>query len=173
MREFTSKVRIDEDTRTTTVVAPLVPEARGTPKDKPKPKPKPTTAAKQPVEPAEPTEPAPRSRRKLYAIATMATGGAAILTGVVFGALASSKWKDAKAVCGGTTCATPDEVDRANALGSQARSKANVSTALFAAGGAIAAVGVVLYVTAPAEHEVEVTAHASPDGAAITFAGRF
>jgi len=118
-------------------------------------------------------EPAPRSHRKLYGIAAMAAGGAGLVTGVIFGGLASSKWSDAKAVCGGTTCTTQADADRASALGDQARSKANVSTGLVVAGGVIAAVGVVIYVTAPSEHAVRVAAHASPDGGSVTLSGRF
>jgi hypothetical protein len=118
-------------------------------------------------------EPAPRSHRKLYGIAAMATGGAGLLTGVIFGGLASSKWSDAKAVCGGTTCTTQADADRASALGDQARSKANLSTGLVVAGGVIAAIGVVVYVTAPTEHAVSVAAHASPDGGSVTLSGRF
>ena len=124
--------------------------------------------APQPVAPS-----VERSHRKLYAIGALATGGAAIVTGAIFGGLASSKWSSAKGICGGTTCGSQAEIDQASALGSQARTRANVSTAMVIAGAAIASVGVVLWVTAPTEPHLEMTAHASIDGASVTFAGRF
>ena len=170
MAEFTTQAKIADEGKTVTIAAKLVP---GTPDVIVKPvehHEKPT----KPVDPHAPTvEPAPRSHRKLYGIAAMAAGGAGILTGVIFGGLASSKWSEAKAVCGGTTCTSQADADRASVLGDQASSKANLSTGLVIAGGVIAAVGVVLYVTAPSEHAVAVSARASGDGGSVTLSGRF
>jgi hypothetical protein len=116
----------------------------------------------------------PHSRRKTYAIVAVAGGGAVLATGVVFGILARGKWNDAKAVCGGsTTCPTDADTMRATALGDAASSRANVSTALVLAGGAIAAAGVVLYVTSPKERPVAISASVAPGTAGLTLAGSF
>jgi hypothetical protein len=44
---------------------------------------------------------------------------------------------------------------------------------LFAAGGVVATVGLVLWATAPSEHAVTVSARPSSDGGALVFSGRF
>jgi len=122
-----------------------------------------------------PTQPRPAtSHRKTYAVATIGGGGAGLVTGIVFGALARSKWNAAKAICGGsTTCATQDEADAAGKLGAQAHSRATLSTIFSIAGGAVAAAGIVLYATAPSEHEVQVSALPAPDGGTFVVSGRF
>jgi hypothetical protein len=121
--------------------------------------------------------PTPRneqSHRRAYAVATIGVGGAGLATGIVFGVLARSKWDAAKAVCGGsTTCATQAEADAAGKLGAQARSRATLSTIFSIAGGAVAAAGVVLYATAPNEHEVQVSALPATDGGTLVVSGRF
>jgi tetratricopeptide (TPR) repeat protein len=130
------------------------------------------------VEPRHPTPPpspavAP-SHRKTYAVATIAVGGAGLATGLVFGVLARSRWSDAKAICdGGTTCASQADADAAAKLGSQARSRATLSTIFTIAGGAVAATGIVLYVTAPKSHEVAIAAVPATDGGTFVVAGRF
>ena len=170
MREYTTTAKIVDEGKTVTVTVTLLPEGEGGAKvSKPD-----KLQDKQPPTDGTP-EPTARSRRKTFGIIAMAAGGAAIVTGAVYGGLASSKWSDAKAVCGGTSCTSQADVDRASLLGDQARSKANIATGLFVAGGVIAAVGVVLFVTAPSEHApaVTMTAHASADGAAVWFSGRF
>ena len=115
-----------------------------------------------------------RSHRRTYAFATMGVGGAALVTGVVFGALARSKWNAAKAICGGsTTCATQDEADAAGKLGAQAHTRATISTVVSIAGGVVAGAGVLLYVTKPDGREVEVSALPAADGGALVVSGRF
>jgi PEGA domain len=174
MKPYTTKVTIADEGKTVTVTAKLV-------VDKSLPKLEPDHADHVDHEVARhdhaadgpSDEPAPRSHRKTLAIAVIAAGGAALVTGGVYGGLASSSWNDAKAVCGGTTCTTQTDLDRAAALGDQARSKANISTGLVVAGGVVAALGVVLWVTAPSEHAVAVAAHAGPDGGTVTITGRF
>jgi hypothetical protein len=92
----------------------------------------------------------------------------------VFGVLARSKWNAAKAVCGGsTTCATQGEADAAGKLGAQAHSRATLSTIFSIAGGAVAAAGVVLYATAPRDHEVQISAMPATDGGTLVVSGRF
>jgi hypothetical protein len=110
------------------------------------------------------------SHRKMYGLVTAGVGGAALATGAIFGVLANGNWSDAKAACGGgTTCTDPTSLAKANSLRDSANSKATVSTGLFIAGGVLAAVGVVLYVTAPSDHEITV----APAGTGVSLSGRF
>jgi hypothetical protein len=142
--------------------------ATATPTTKPPtPTPTPTPTHVRPVETT--------SHRKTYAVATIGVGGAGLVTGVVFGALARSKWNAAKAICGGsTTCATQAEADAAGKLGAQAHSRATLSTIFSIAGGAVAVAGVVLYATAPSNgHEVQVSALPATDGGTLVVSGRF
>jgi len=136
----------------------------------------PSTSTDAPVQPAlaAPDPARSRSSRKRLGLYTTIGGSAVLVTGAVFGVLARGKWADAKDVCGGrTTCADPVDTARATELGDAARSSANLSTALVIAGGVIAAVGVVLYVTSPTESAVRVAGHASGDSAGVTLSGRF
>ena len=170
--DWTQNVRIDTEAKTTTLDAPFGKPATtttttiGTTTTG-------TTAIEKPEQPEGP-EPAPKSRRKLFGIVALGVGGAALVGGVVLGAMASSKWSEAKDVCGGTTCASPADVMRANELGDDAKSKATLSTVFVIVGTAAAATGVVLWVTAPkSESSTQVTAHPTNDGAGITLSGRF
>lgn len=116
----------------------------------------------------------PRSRRKMIAIITMAGGGVLIGTGVGLGLSARGRWNDAKDVCGGsTTCANDSDTEYAQALGDSARTRANLSTVMFVAGGLAAAAGVYLFVTTPKEHAVTVSASGSPTSAGLVVAGQF
>jgi hypothetical protein len=151
-REMSSKVKIDHEGDTTTVPVTLA-LVHDQPADK-------TDKHAEP-ERIEATAPAPRthSHRKTYGVVTSIVGGAVAATGLVFGSLAHSKWNDAQAVCGGTTCPTQAQVDMANQLAGDARSAGNISTALFVGGGVLVATGLVLWLTAPSdEHAVSVTA---------------
>ncbi len=115
------------------------------------------------------------SHRKAIAIGTIAVGGAALATGLVFGALASSNWNDAKALCNGmTTCSSQMLADQAAALGNSAQSKATASTIFVIAGIGIATAGVVIYATAPRkEHQIAVTAMPALDGGSFALSGKF
>jgi hypothetical protein len=153
--EFMSRIKVHQEAKTTTVVALLKPGASNS----------------ESIGVAKPQPEAPRSKRKLYGIGAMATGGGVIAGSVVVGVLARSRWNEAKDVCGGTTCTTQADVDRANELGDQARSKATLSTVLFLGGAAVAGVGAYLYFTAPAD--TKITATASESGAGVTLSGVF
>jgi hypothetical protein len=114
----------------------------------------------------------PRSRswRKRVGTYTIMGGGVLLGTAAVFGVLARSKWETAKDVCGGsTTCVSSDDTSRASELGDIARTRANISSTLFIAGGVIAATGLVFYLTSPDDSAIRVVGH--PAG--VTFAGRF
>ncbi len=155
--EFMSRVKISQEAKTTTVDATLVEGASNT-----------ETAG---VVKAERPQPAPSSKKKVVGIGGMAVGGAAVATGVVFGVLARGTWNDAKDVCGGTTCMTQDDLERANDLGDQARSNATLSTIFVIGGVAIAGAGAYLFFTAPGD--TKISPSASVSGAGVTLSGSF
>jgi tetratricopeptide (TPR) repeat protein len=92
----------------------------------------------------------PGRGRRLAGLALAVGGAGGLAVGGVFGVVARSHNADAKALCGGDVdrC-DPARTNEAQAKVDEARSAANVSTAAFIAGGAMAAAGVILYVTAP------------------------
>jgi hypothetical protein len=164
-RELSSKVVIETEGKTTTVPIDLA-LVHGRDDNV-------VTAPTHPQPP--PDEPRPaRSHRKTYGYVALGVGGVALVAGVYFGSIASGKWSDAQAVCGGTTCTTQADVMKAQALVDDSRSAGNLSTALVIGGGALAATGLVLWLTAPDDEQaVHVSANASPSAATITLSGRF
>jgi hypothetical protein len=174
--DFHKTVTITDEGQLVTINAKLVDAAPAPTVAKAAPAP--AAAAPPPPPRVSPhVEPVSPSHRRTYAVATIGVGGAGLVTGIVFGALARSKWNSAKAVCGGsTTCATQAEADAAGKLGAQAHSRATLSTIFSIAGGAVAAAGVVLYATAPSGpsgHEVQVSALPASDGGTVVISGRF
>ncbi|HEY5946637.1 MAG TPA: tetratricopeptide repeat protein [Kofleriaceae bacterium] len=155
--EFMSHVKISQESKTTMIEATLKPGASN-------------SESVGVVKSRKPDEPPPRSRRTLYGLGGMATGGAVLVGGIVVGALARSKWNEAQDVCAGT-CMTQADVDRANDLGDQARSKATLSTVLVLGGAAIGGVGAYLYFTAPGATKISPTA--SDSGAGVSISGAF
>jgi hypothetical protein len=104
------------------------------------------------VEPASPaTAPAAAGSggsgidRKTIAFAVGGAGVAGLIVGSIFGAVASSKWSAAKSDCGAGCAPTAPAQGEKNT----ASSDATISTVAFVVGGALAAGGVVLYLTAP------------------------
>ncbi|MDQ3368665.1 MAG: hypothetical protein M3680_24820 [Myxococcota bacterium] len=187
-KDWTANIRIGEEAKTTTLEIPG--ESAGKPGDSadtatdPTATP-PTTAVTPGVtrplatdddddDGGEGRTAEPRtSKRKLFAIASLSVGGVALIGSAVLGASAKSTWTEAKAVCGGTTCATPGDLDRANQLGDDAASSARLSTIAVVVGGLAVAGGIVLWVTAPSAHEVRVSAAPARDGGGVTVSGRF
>jgi hypothetical protein len=97
------------------------------------------------VEPAIPASAEPGNGRKAIALVTGGVGVASVVVGSVFGLVASSKWSSARNDCGGGCGpAAPAQGEK-----NTAASDATVSTVAFVVGGALAAGGVVLYLTAP------------------------
>ncbi len=137
-----------------------------------------STASSDPLVPLDPT---PRSRdqpasskRRTLAVAGMVVGGVALAGGVTYGVLARSRWNDAKELCGGTTCGTQAELGRGQDLVDQARTRGTISTVLFVGGGAIAAAGVILWVTAPkAERSAALAPTASSSSVGVALLGRY
>jgi len=129
----------------------------------------------EPVGPAEPAAvkpmpPPPPETHRTLALSLVAGGGAVIVSSVVVGALARSKWHDALAHCDATHACD----DLGISLGDQAQTRATIATVLGGVGLAAAAVGVVILVTAPSEHAgIAVAPIAAPDRAGIAVMGRF
>ena len=172
--DFHKTVTITDEGQVVTINAKLVDAepapvvAKTAPAVTPPPPPPPPPHVSPRAEPASP------SHRRTYAVATIGVGGAGLVTGIVFGALARSKWNAAKAVCGGsTTCASQALADAAGTFGAQAHSRATLSTIFSIAGGAVAAAGIVMYATAPSDHEVQVSALPASDGGTVVISGRF
>lgn len=81
---------------------------------------------------------------RLPGIVVASVGGAALVTGGIFGGLALSATSKAKSQCSGNDCplTAKSDIDRSKLFG-------NVSTGLIISGGAVAAAGVVLAIMAP------------------------
>jgi tetratricopeptide (TPR) repeat protein len=130
----------------------------------------------EPVAPAEPAavkpmpSPPPPETHRTLALSLVAGGGAAVLSSVVVGALARSKWHDALSHCDAMHACD----DLGLALGDEARTRATIATGVGAVGLAAVAVGVVILVTAPSEHAgIAVAPIAAPDRAGVAVMGRF
>jgi len=160
-RELSSKVKVDTEGKTTTVPIDLA-LVHG--HDEP-------VAAQPHHDEAQPPPPEPaHSHRKTYGYVALGVGGAALAVGLYFGSVANGKWSDAQAVCGGVTCPNAAMQMQAQALVEDSRSAGDLSTALVIGGAAIAATGVVLWLTAPSEeHAIHVTA----TGNGVSLSGRF
>ena len=163
-RELSTKVKIDTEGETKTVPVSLALVHGETE----------VTTVRHSEAPV-PETPAPgHAHRKTYAYAALGIGGAAAVTGVIFGIVARGKWNDAQAVCGGTTCPTQAQVDKAQALVDDARTSGNLSTVLVIGGAALVATGVYLWVTTPSdEHAVRVTATSNGQTSGLVLSGRF
>ncbi len=139
-------------------IAPVVPPA-------PPPAAPPTavveTPAVAPLTPPPAPAPTRQSSQRTAAIVVGAVGIATIGVGSYFGSRAISKWSDSKTHCADRECDAEGV-----ALHDQAHSAGNVSTALFAIGGAALATGAVLWFTAkPRAPEVGVAF--TPGGATL------
>jgi hypothetical protein len=132
-------------------------------------------SAAQPAVQTPPSElvAAPRSPRKTYGVVVAAGGGVLVATGLVFGQLASGKWKDAQDACENRICADAAALN-AGAV-SEGRSRATASTVLVIGGAVAVAAGAVLYLTAPRARAMSawLTPRAGAGGLAVTLDGRF
>jgi len=166
-RELSTKIQIDTEgeTKTVPINLALVHGEESVQVVKP-----------QPPQPKDepPAEIAPVSHRARNGKLVLIGGGALVVGGVVFGALAQGAWNDAKGVCGGTLCPTQPQVDLAESHVNDARTYGNVSTGLVVGGAVVAAVGVYLWLTAPSdEHAVRVGASSAGGTTTLSLAGRF
>ncbi|MDX2090815.1 MAG: hypothetical protein SFX73_23350 [Kofleriaceae bacterium] len=119
--------------------------------------------------------PTTSSSRKTIGISMTGLGAGVLVGGVVAGVMARSKWSDAKAACGGgTTCTSEEDLARGNELADSARSRGNISTVLVIAGGAVAAGGLVMWLTAPKqERGVALAPGAGSATAGLSLVGHF
>lgn len=126
-----------------------------------------------------PVDPEPRvhSRRATYGVIVAAGGGAMIITGLVFGKLASNNWSSAKDQCPELTCDSADTLN--NGLVRDARTQANISTVLVIGGVAALGIGAALFLTAPdraapaTATALRLTPSASASAVSFTLDGRF
>jgi hypothetical protein len=120
---------------------------------------------------------APSSTRSYVAIGLGGAGLVSAGIGLVFGARASAKFSDAKAVCGAAlVCDSNADYIRGQRLVHDARSSATVSTVLVATGGAALIAATVAYLTRQSAQEqraARIVPMADPRGAGLAVAGRF
>jgi len=130
----------------------------------PPPKEKPVTAGK------------PGRGRRILGVALVGAGAGGLAAGGVFGFSARSHNDKAKDICGGDIdhC-DPDLTNDAQHEIDQARTAARNSTIAFIAGGALAATGVILFVTAPKGERRAVSIAPLVDGttAGLALSGRY
>lgn len=112
------------------------------------------------LEPVAPTTPAHvpdpgGSPRRTVAIGLEIGGGAALATGLVFGALAFARWSSVTEVCPGGTCPSESARSRTASDADAARAFSTVSSIATAVGAVGLVTGVVLHVTAP-KHRVAI-----------------
>ena len=130
-----------------------------------------------PAEP-DPTElaVAPSPTRKFVAIGLATTGLATAGSGLLFGARASSTFRDAKKLCGPRLTCNDANYDRGKQLIRDARFNATISTVLVAAGGAAIIASAVVLVIHPKAREQRITRIAPvahERGAGLAIVGRF
>jgi tetratricopeptide (TPR) repeat protein len=114
--------------------------------------------------------------RKYTAIGLGGAGVAAIGVGLLFGAKASSSFKEAKALCSETLVCAPESYDQGKQLTRDARASATASTVLVAAGGAAIVAGAVVVLTRPRTREramARIVPVAHDRGAGLAITGRF
>lgn len=111
-----------------------------------------TPVMRRPPGGAEPIDdgPDPGKSRKYIGLGIAGTGVVLTGVGLFLGMSASSKYDDAKALCGeGLACENQADFERGQQLISDSRSQATLSTVFVVGGLAAAAAGVVVWVTAP------------------------
>ena len=185
--KLSTTTNLTDEGKTVTVELTLVAVGSRPPVDRVKPDPRTpvepvTNPNPNPVQPVvvQPIDaPAtPRSSRRRNAVIVGAAGGALLVTGVVFGRLASRKWDEAKAFCGeDLMCNSSAEVEQGNQLVDAARLRANVSTALVIGGVATLGIASYLYFTG-GRHDtrsssLQITPSVGPTQLGVVMAGRF
>lgn len=95
--------------------------------------------------PLPPVEPSPGFPYKTTGIIVGAVGVVGLTLGTIFGLNALSRDKDASTYCSRSTCTDPRGIE----LASDAHTLGNLSTVSFVAGGALTAIGAVIYLVGP------------------------
>ena len=117
-----------------------------------------TTAIEDDDATIETTRPTPWTPLRITGWSLAGTGAAVLIGGVITGSLSLSKKNSLDEDCKNNVCSNPDDknkIDSAKKLG-------NVSTALYIAGGALAATGVVLLVLNKKKGQESVALQVSP-----------
>lgn len=110
------------------------------------------------------------SGQKTWAIVAGAAGVVGIGVGLGFGLSAIHQWNDAEEKCPNKTCT----VQSNRSLGSDAGSAADISTVLVGVGAGAVLAGVILWLTAPKQHDraaVHLVPTARKDGVGLSFGG--
>lgn len=105
----------------------------------------------------------PGRGRRVLGLTLVGVGIGGLAAGGAFGLIARSRNEDAREICGGdidNCMATADAKVKVD----DARSAANISTIAFIAGGAVAATGLILYITAPKGERSAVSVAPFTDG---------
>ena len=131
-----------------------------------------------PVKPGKPVKAAggtPGRGRRIFGLVLTGAGVGGLVAGGVFGARASSHNDKAKELCGEIDRCAPANLEAARDEIKQARSAADISTVAFIAGGAVAATGLILYITAPKGERRAVSIAPLVDGttAGLSLSGRY
>lgn len=118
-----------------------------------------------------------RAPRATYGLITAAAGGGLVVTGLVFGQLARSRWQSAQDQCSGRICSNAGSLN--DGVVDEARTRATVATVLVVGGAAAIGVAAYLYFTAPRRPAaslstaLHLTPAASPETVSLTLAGQF
>jgi len=138
------------------------------------PPPPPHDTTKIDEEPPAPP-PAHHSHRKLVGLTIAGVGVASLGVGLYFGSVASSDWSKATDVCPEQACANQADLARGGKLVDDAKKAGNLSTIFVGAGVAVAATGVILWLTAPhaAEHVDASALRVVPTGNGLAITGGF
>jgi hypothetical protein len=190
--DATAEIRAEAATTTVVVALPPADPPRATPADEPPPAaPDPGTrgiagaTVPRPAADAPPLDSHPadepahpgRAPRTTIALLTGAAGGGLVVTGLVFGQLARSRWQSAQQQCGGgTICSNAGSLNEG--VVGEARTRATISTVLVAGGAAAIGIAAYLYFTAPPRSAspstaLRLTPAAGSDTVALTLAGQF
>jgi hypothetical protein len=145
------------------IEVPPLAEASAPPPIAPTPTPTPAPAAPAPA-PVSPSRPSDGSTQRILGLVVGGVGIVGIGVGSAFGLIAKSKNDSTSGHCNGSVCDAPT----ISTL-SDAKTDATISTIGFAAGGALLAGGVVLYLLAPSAPSS--TGVRFTPGAAGSFAG--
>jgi serine/threonine-protein kinase len=106
-------------------------------------------------------EPRPASSQRTVGLVLGAAGVVSLGVGAFFGARAISKHGDAEDICPGSSCPTA----QGERLNEQAKDAATLANVFVIGGAAVAATGLVLYLTAPSSEAT--TASVSTDGTGL------
>jgi serine/threonine-protein kinase len=166
----------DQADRVTVKVPPLSKTAPAAPAKLP-PTDKPPTPAPAPRPEPAPLTPPPAdtgttgSTQRTLGLVVGGAGVIGIGIGSFFGLKAIQKNNDAKDLCPGNRCTSPEGVT----LTDDAKSAATISNIAFGAGAAVLATGVVLYLTAPSGQSAALRLQPSVGraGAGMSLGGRF